>query len=318
MVELAINALLMIVGLAMLYYGANWLIRGSVAIARKLKLSQLVIGLTIVAYGTSTPELVVSIVSAIEGRSEILLGNVVGSNIVNIGLIIGLSAIMLPLVVQRSTIRKEVPIMIGIAFLIFPLSADGKVSQLEGGILVAALMAFTYFSYKQTQKENLDASSNGQTIQSVTDSSMKAILLMVIGIILLSAGAFLTVDNAVILANALGVSERIIGLTVVAIGTSLPELFTSVVAARKGNTDISIGNIVGSNIYNIIGIVGISSTIAAVTVHPSIISDYIVMILFSLVLLPLMRSGFVISRYEGFALVSGYVIYLVIILFVQG
>ena len=316
MLNLVINTLLIMLGLAMLYYGSNLMVNGSVNIARKLRVSQLVIGLTIVAFGTSTPELVVGIVSALEGKSEILLGNVIGSNIVNIGLIIGFSAVMFPLIVQRSIIKKQVPIMIGVAFLLFPLSMDGEISQIEGIILVGGSIAFTIFSYAQSRKEISHKPKQQESSKNAKGSSVKAIFFIAIGITLLTIGAIVTVDNAVILAEILGVSERIIGLTIIAIGTNLPELFTAIVAVKRGNVDISIGNIIGSNIYNILVIVGISSAIVATKVASSIFSDYIVMILFSLVLLPLMRTGFVISKYEGFALMGGYFTFLVILLFV--
>jgi cation:H+ antiporter len=294
---LIFNTLLVAGGLAMLYFGSEWLVRGSVNIAKRMRVSQLVIGLTIVAFGTSTPELVVSINAAISGQADISLGNVVGSNIVNIGLILGLSAAIFPLAIHVSTIKKEVPIMIGAALTLVLLSLfDNEITQLEGVLLVLALIVFVYFSYKQSRKEEKVSKEKGQQasrsdadrthtipiedITSVIETTSadplkdiekkkddeeapnevttiaKLALLIAIGLALLYFGATLTVDNAVVIATSIGISERIVGLTIVAIGTSLPELITSVVAAKKKYADLSVGNIVGSNIFNALAIVG--------------------------------------------------------------
>ncbi len=363
--SLIFNTLLVAGGLAMLYFGSEWLVRGSVNIAKKMQVSQLVIGLTIVAFGTSTPELVVSINAALSGQADISLGNVVGSNIVNIGLILGLSAAIFPLAVHINTIKKEVPIMIGAALALVVLSLfDNKITQFEGVVLVLALIVFIYFSYKQSRKEEGQGQekSSGKTEQisgvgtyethtipiedttsvieaasvvppiregekkakrdkepqngttTTTTRIAKSALLIAIGLALLYFGATLTVDNAVVIATSIGISERIVGLTIVAIGTSLPELITSVVAAKKKHADLSVGNIIGSNIFNVLAIVGISAAIAGVSVNPNIFVDYAVMIAFSLVLIPLMRTGFVISRIEGYGLVAAYSAYLLILL----
>lgn len=314
MSEIAINGLLVAVGLAMLYFGAKWLVGGSVSIAKRLRISQLVVGLTIVAYGTSTPELTVSIAAALKGHADISLGNVVGSNIINIGLILGLSAIILPLLVNKTTIKKEIPIMIAVAFLLVPLSMDGKISQVEGMAMIASLVAFTYFIYTRARKENQSTKLHDEEIDYVGKKVyLKSGLLIGLGISLHFVGSFLTVDNAVVIAENLGISERVIGLTIVAIGTSLPELITSIVAARKGHADISIGNIVGSNIYNILAIVGISSALTSITVNAAMFTDYFIMIAFSLVLLPIMRTHFIISRVEGYGLVGSYLTYLILL-----
>jgi cation:H+ antiporter len=364
--SLIFNTLLVAGGLAMLYFGSEWLVRGSVNIANRMRVSQLVIGLTIVAFGTSTPELVVSINAALSGQADISLGNVVGSNIVNIGLILGLSAAIFPLAVHINTIRKEVPIMIGAALALIILSLfDNEITQLEGVLLILAIIAFTYFSYKQSRKEEGQGreKNRGKTEQksrpdtyethtipiedttsvietasvappikegekkaksdkepqdvttTTTTSIARSSLLIVIGLALLYFGATLTVENAVVIATSIGISERIVGLTIVAIGTSLPELITSVVAARKKHADLSVGNIIGSNIFNALAIVGISAAIAGVSVNPNIFIDYAVMIAFSLVLIPIMRTGFVIRRIEGYGLVAAYSVYLLALLF---
>lgn len=316
MLAIIINAILVAVGLAMLYAGSELLIRGSVSIAKRMHISQLVIGLTIVAFGTSTPELVVSINAAIEGQADVSLGNIVGSNIVNIGLILGLSAAILPIIVHVNAIRREIPIMIAVSVILIPMSLDGKISQIEGGLLALSLVAFVYFSYKQSKKEKeqtqlLDEANDEKKSSFVV---IKNLAFVIAGIVLLYFGSSLTVDNAVSIANSIGISERIIGLTIVAIGTSLPELITSVGAARKKHADLSIGNVIGSNIFNILGILGISSLIAGVNVNPAIWTDYAVMIGFSLVLIPVIKSGFIITRKEGYVLIAAYSLYLIFLL----
>ena len=314
--ELIFNFLLMGGGLTMLYFGAGWLIKGAVSIANKIGVSQLVIGLTVVAYGTSTPELVVSISSAMQGLSDVALGNVVGSNIVNIGTILGVAAIISPITVSKSAVRKEIPIMIGISLLLLGIILDGKIDLVDGILLVIGIIIFTIFSFHSSKKD-LDTQIIPQTQIIQKNVFSKSIILITIGLSLLTGGSFLTVDNAVIIGTSFGVSELFMGLTIVAIGTSLPELITSVVAARKGHTDLSVGNIVGSNIFNILAILGISSVISGIAVSEQILADVGIMLAFSLVLIPIMRSGFVISRKEGIILVAGYIGYVVFLLYRQ-
>ena len=308
--DFLINVLLVAVGLAMLYFGAEWLVRGSVTIANKFRVSQLVIGLTIVAFGTSTPELSVSISSAINGISDVALGNVVGSNIVNIALILGIAAVIRPLIVAKSAIKKEVPIMVGVAVLLVLISLDGKIGLEDGIALVAGIILFTIFSYKTSNKEEKDLENPSIGLNLAKKNLVsKSIILIGIGLALLTFGAMITVENAVTIAKSIGISERVIGLTLVAVGTSLPELVTSIVAAFRGHSDLSVGNIVGSNIFNILAILGVSATIAGISVVDSMYLDMSIMIAFSLVLIPIMRSGFVISRIEGVALVAAYFAY---------
>lgn len=312
--ELWLNSLLVIGGLAMLYFGAEWLIKGSVNIANKFRISQLVIGLTVVAFGTSSPELAVSVSSAMQGISDVALGNVVGSNIVNIGVILGISALISPIVVSKSTIRKEVPIMVGVAFLLLAIIIDGKIDFIDGLLLVAGIIGFTLFSYKSSKKDTeLNADSSLPQTKEVGIS--KSIVLVGVGLAMLIVGSFVTVDNSVIIAKSIGISELVIGLTLVAIGTSLPELITSIIAAKKGHADLSIGNIIGSNIFNILAIVGISSIISGIIVNEKIVLDIIIMIVFSLVLIPIIKSGFVISRKEAVALLAGYIAYILFLFY---
>ncbi|MDH3277136.1 MAG: calcium/sodium antiporter [Nitrosopumilus sp.] len=314
--ELIFNFLLVGGGLTMLYFGAEWLVKGSIAISNKLGVSQLVIGLTVVAFGTSTPELAVSISSAMQGLPDVALGNVVGSNIANIGLILGISAIISSIVVSKSAIRKEVPIMIGISFLLLAIILDGKIDFLDGTLLVIGIIVFTWYSYRSSKKDtDIEEIQSSQVLQKNLFS--KSIISIIAGLLLLTVGSFLTVDNAVIIGTNFGISELFMGLTIVAIGTSLPELITSVVAARKGHTDLVVGNIVGSNIFNILAILGISSLISSITVNEQILIDVGIMLAFSLVLIPIMRSGFVISRKEGIFLVIGFIGYVIFLLYRQ-
>jgi cation:H+ antiporter len=314
--DLVINIFLVSVGLAMLYFGAEWLVKGSIAISNKLGVSQLVIGLTVVAFGTSAPELAVSVSSAMQGLSDVALGNVVGSNIVNIGAILGISAIISPIIVSKSTIRKEVPIMIGISFLLLAIILDGKIDFIDGALLVIGIIVFIGYSYRSSKKDtDIEKIPVSQVLQKNVFS--KSLIFIAIGLLLLTAGSFLTVDNAVIIGSSFGISELFMGLTVIAIGTSLPELITSIVAAKKGHADLSIGNIVGSNIFNIMAILGISSLISGITVSEQVLIDVGIMLAFSLVLIPIMRSGFVISRKEGIFLIAGYIGYVVFLFYRQ-
>ena len=314
--ELIFNFLLVGAGLTMLYFGAEWLVRGSIAISNKLGVSQLVIGLTVVAFGTSAPELAVSVSSAMQGLSDVALGNVVGSNIVNMGAILGISAIVSPIIVSKSAVRKEVPIMIGVSFLLLAIILDGKIDSIDGILLVVGIIVFVWYSYKSSKKDtDIEEIPVSQILQKNVFS--KSVVFMIAGLLLLTGGSFLTVDNAVIIGTSFGVSELFMGLTVVAIGTSLPELITSVVAARKGHADLSVGNIVGSNIFNIMAILGISSLISGITVSEQVLVDVGIMLAFSIVLITIMRSGFVISRKEGILLITGYVGYVIFLLYRQ-
>ena len=304
--EIAINAVLTIVGLVILCFGANWLVSGGVTIAKKLRISQMIIGLTIVAYGTSTPELAASMAAAVGSHTDLILGNIVGSNISNIGMVIGVCAVVSPLVVKRTTTRKEIPIMIGVSLLLIAISVDGEISQYDGIMLVVGLIVFTAYTLSRAKKERDEEAENSATTKT---SIPRAIVLIVVGAALLYFGGFLTVENAISIAENIGISETVIGITIIAIGTSLPELVTSVIAIRKGHTDIGIGTIVGSNIYNILMILGISSVITGIAVVPGIFTDYLIMIGFSIVLIAFLRSG-IIPKPAGIGLVIAYVVYL--------
>ena len=305
--EVVISSILTVVGLVMLCFGGNWLVSGGVAIAQKFRVSNLVIGMTIVAYGTSTPELAASVAAAGE-HSAIILGNIVGSNIANVGMVIGVAAILVPLAVSKSVLQKEIPIMLGVSALLVVLSLDGELSQFDGMFLLVGLGVFAVYTFKDAmrQREN----SQEQTAPTKGNVYLKSIGLIGIGIVLLYVGAILTVDNAVILAKEFGLSEKIIGLTVIAVGTSLPELITSIIAIRKGHSEIGIGNIIGSNIYNILMIMGVGAAIGGVAIASDVYLDYAIMILFSISILIALKTK-LINRIMGICLALGYVAYLI-------
>lgn len=302
-----VAAVLVLAGLVMLCFGGNWLVSGGTGIARRLGISPVIIGMTIVAYGTSTPELAASMAAAGE-HGEIILGNIVGSNIANVGMVIGIAAVLAAIAVKKD-IRTEILLMIGFSLLLVVLSIDGMISRYDGVLLIGLLVAFTLYSYmkaKRTIHADVHDAKSG-------DTYVKSGGLIAVGVVLLGAGAWLTIENAVVLARSFGLSERIIGITVIAIGTSLPELITSVIAVKRGQTGIGIGNIVGSNIYNILMITGAAAVIAGITVAPQTFIDYTVMIGFSLVLLAGLATR-IIGRRTGIGLVIGYAAYLLAML----
>ena len=305
--EVILSAVLLLIGLVMLCFGGNWLVSGGVAIAKKFRISNLVIGMTIVAYGTSTPELAASIAAAGD-HSAIILGNIIGSNIANVGMVIGVAAILAPLAIQKSVLRKEIPIMLGVTALLVLLSIDGELSQYDGLLLLIGLGIFAVYTFrnvlKQREKSKADSDSGKNNIY------LKSIGLIGIGIIVLYIGAILTVDNAVIIATEFGLSEKIIGLTVIAVGTSLPELITSIIAIRKGHTDIGIGNIIGSNIYNILMIMGVGASLGGILITADVYVDYAIMIVFSISLLIGLKTH-IIKKPMGIILATGYILYLI-------
>ena len=311
----AIDIGIIIGGLVILCFGGYALVLGSVALAKKLQISSIVIGLTVVAYGTSTPELATSIVAAIGSHTDLILGNIVGSNISNVGMVIGISAIFAPLAMRGITVTRWIPIMIGVSLLLVGLSYDGEISQIDGVILLAGLIAFTIYTVT-ARKQNLvgnevedeDPESEMALSKFHITNVPRAAGFVVVGAILLFIGGNLTIDSAVSIAEGLGISQMVIGITIIAIGTSLPELVTSIIAIRKKQMDIGIGNIVGSNIYNILFIGGIAGTIAGIPVISSAFTDFYIMIAFSLVLFVGFRKY--IPRPVGVGLAVAYVVYL--------
>jgi len=308
-------------GLVALIAGAELLVRGASKLALSLGISPLVVGLTVVAFGTSSPELAVSVQSAHAGQVDIALGNVVGSNIFNVLFILGLSALIAPLLVAQQLIRQEVPIMIGASALLFGLAVDGGVSRLDGALLFGLLVAYTVFLIRQSRKatRELEGECAAELGTSGWDRHWSAQLaLIAVGLALLVLGSNWLVEAAIVFAKYLGVSEMVIGLTVIAAGTSLPEVATSIMAALRGQRDIAVGNVVGSNTFNILGVLGLSSLVApaSLTVAPAMLAfDIPVMIAVALACLPIFFTGNLIARWEGalfFAYYFAYAAYLIL------
>ena len=308
-------------GLILLCIGGYAIVSGGVSLAKKLQISSMIIGLTVVAYGTSTPELAASLLAAFNSHTELILGNIIGSNISNVGMVIGISAIFAPLLISKITVSRWIPIMIGVSLLVVAMSYDGEISQVDGLILIAALIGFTAYTIKTVKKQKIQQNETvendeleGEYFLSKykIETYPQSIGLIVAGVILLFIGGHLTVDGAVNIAETLGLSQLVIGVVIVAIGTSLPELITSIIAIAKKQTDIGVGNIVGSNIYNILLILGVSSAIVGIPVVPDVFSNYYIMIAFSLVLF----IGFkkYIPRFVGIGLTIAFIAYLVSLL----
>lgn len=309
-------------GIGLLAAGGEALVRGAVSLAKLLRVSTAVIGLTVVAMGTSMPELVVSLLAAVEGRSDIAVGNVVGSNIFNIGVILGLTAIVLPVAVHSTAVRLEWPFMFLISFLFLLLARDGLVDRLEGAFFLAGLGVFTAFMVRMARTEVTEHDAVALTPQRMTSPARSRALavardagMVTLGLLLLVAGGRALVVGSVAIAQTLGLTERVIGLTIVAAGTSMPELATSLVAARRKESEIALANLIGSNIFNIGMILGVVSTIRPQHVHPQIIaSDGWWMVGGALLLLPLMWPRMEVGRLEGAVLFAAYVVYLTLLL----
>jgi len=308
-------------GLILLCIGGYAIVSGGVSLAKKLRISSMIIGLTVVAYGTSTPELAASLLAAFNSHTELILGNIIGSNISNVGMVIGISAIFAPLLISKITVSRWIPIMIGVSLLVVAMSYDGEISQVDGLILIAALIGFTAYTIKTVKKQKIQQNETvendeleGEYFLSKykIETYPQSIGLIISGVILLFIGGHLTVDGAVNIAETLGLSQLVIGVVIVAIGTSLPELITSIIAIAKKQTDIGVGNIVGSNIYNILLILGVSSAIVGIPVIPDVFLNYYIMIAFSLVLFVGFRKY--IPRFVGIGLTIAFIAYLISLL----
>jgi cation:H+ antiporter len=306
-----LTALALAGGLALLVLGGDLLVRGSSALAALLGLSPLVIGLTVVAFGTSAPELAVSLQSVRAGAASLALGNVVGSNIFNVLLILGLSALILPLPVSRRVVWIEVPVMIAVSGLVWAMAADGRVAAADGLLLVAVLATYTWWLIRTSSHDTPDA--DGAPAGAPRAGPLRAGLMTLGGLGLLVLGADWFVAGAVALASAFGVSDVVIGLTIVAGGTSLPEVAASVMAALKGQRDIAIGNVLGSNVFNLTLILGLSSlTAGGLGVPPGIVTfDLVVMMAAAVACLPIFFTGHRIARWEGALFLAYYVAYVI-------
>ena len=298
--------------LVLLFVGAEGLVRGSSSLALRAGLSRLMVGLTIVAFGTSSPELVVSVEAALANQGDISVGNVVGSNIFNIAVILGITALVCPIPVHRQVIKIDAPVALGVAILLVLLLLNQTLSRLEGVLLFSGIVAYTWMSVILARREPPPASADEENILAVTTSRHRGvdIALILVGLAILVAGSRLLVENSVALAVSFGISEAVIGLTIVAAGTSMPELATSLVAAFRKQPDIAIGNIVGSNIFNVLGILGVASIVSPIEAPGISTMDYGVMILFTVLLIPLLYTGRMLHRVEGGVLLALYFGYL--------
>jgi cation:H+ antiporter len=308
-------SILLIIGLLLLVKGGDWLVTGSSSIARKYGISELVIGLTIVAFGTSAPELIVSILAAVDKHPEIALGNVIGSNNFNLLIVLGLSGILAPISVQVATIRKEIPLSLGAAFLLLLLANDSFIGngqnmlgRFDGFILMVCFSGFLFYVWRSMKNGVVP-----EVQTSVVLSTWKSVIFIVVGLGALIGGGKLVVTSAVDLARMFNVSEKVIGLTIVAIGTSLPELVTSLVAMRKGKSDIAIGNVIGSNIFNIFLILGVGALIQPMNYATQFNQDLLLLIFSTILLIMAMFTGSRrrLDRWEALIFVAIYVAYMV-------
>ncbi|MBX3354330.1 MAG: calcium/sodium antiporter [Phycisphaeraceae bacterium] len=306
------NLLFILLALLMLFIGAEGLVRGSAALARRAGLSPLVVGLTVVAFGTSSPELVVSAKAALSNQGDIAVGNVVGSNIFNIAVILGVTALVFPVPVHLQVIRIDAPIALGVTVLLVMLLLDRAVGRIEGALLLGGILGYTWMNIVLARREGAATAADPGEPLIPRPSRHWAIDLLFIagGLVVLVMGSRLLVSHSVDLATRLGVSEAVIGLTIVAAGTSMPELATSLVAAIRRQPDIAVGNVIGSNVFNSLGIVGAASMLAPLSA-PGISSlDLAAMVIVTVVLLPLLVTGRRLQRVEGIALLAMYGVYL--------
>jgi len=299
------DIIFIVLGVTLVLWGADRLTEGASSLARRMNVPEMIIGLTIVAAGTSAPELFVSLVSALKGTPDMAVGNVVGSNTMNAMLIVGCAAAVAPMVISRSTVRKDIPFAIGATLLLMALTYDGSLSWVDGIILLAGFAAFMVYTLRQAK-----AGSSEEEATATNMKTGKAVLYLIGGLAGLVVGSNVFVDHASNLAFALGISEAVVGLTVVAGGTSLPELATSVVAARKGQSAIAIGNVIGSNVFNILMILGLTGVICPLEIEGITLVDQAVMLVSIVLVWLFSRTRYTVERWEGALLVGGYLVYL--------
>jgi cation:H+ antiporter len=300
------DPLLVLLGAALLFAGGELLVRSAGRLARAWGMSPLVVGVTVVAFGTSSPELAATLVASVRGFPEVALGAVVGSNISNIALILGLTALVAPVAAQARFLRREVPFMIGVTLLVFPLTGNGRVGRLEGAGLLVLLVLYLVVLVRTDEKQEVEEEF-ARHYPRPTFPPWRGLLGVTVGVALLTGGAYLLVEGAVALARGFGVSERVIGITVVALGTSLPELASCLAAARRGESDIVLGNLVGSNIFNVLGMLAGAALVRPLSFPPAEIRpDLLVLFVLSLILVPFLLSGRRVERWEGAVLVAAY------------
>ena len=312
MPELLMIDILIVGGLTLLFFGADWLVKGAVTMALHLGLSPLIVGLTVVALGTSLPEALVSVKASLDNQGGIALGNVIGSNILNIALILGLSALIQPLKVDSHLVKADVPLLVGASFLLMVLLEDFHISRMEGALLLLGIVFYVcgnIMTIKRTSPEE-DKIEGMELPEDPSKNLLRNIGLLVLGLIALAFGSYFLVSGAVDLARLWGLSEALIGLTIVSIGTGTPELATALMAAYRKNADIAIGNAVGSNLFNIMFVVGLAGLVAPMNATGINSSDLYVMFGLTILLLPTVWTGMVLDRKEGFLFLAVYVAYL--------
>jgi len=345
---LLIQSILFIAGITGVYFGAEWLVKGSSKLSRDLGIKPIVIGLTVVAFGTSSPELAVSLTASIRGSNDIAIGNIIGSNIANIGLVLGIAAIVLPLKVERIIMKRELPLMIAISAGLCLMAMDRKIGLVDGILLFTGIILYiSYQVYSTLDSKRKLRNSTGSTYEASSSASASSahsslqhsdsgipddktditervnkqcqkrrnllfyIVYIIIGLACLLVGAHILVKSAIFIAGRLGMSEMVIGLTVVAFGTSVPEMATSVVSVLRKEADICVGNVIGSNIFNILMVIGSVALVRPLNVaRETLFFEFPVMLLFSLALIPMMRGGLRVNRLEGCLLVAGYFVFI--------
>ncbi len=309
---LAFDTLLLVGGIGILYFGAEWLVRGAARLAGSLGVSPIVVGLTVVSFGTSAPELVVSVVASLGGNSDLAVGNVLGSNLANLGLILGLTALVRPLEVAARVVWREVPLMLLVTAALYPLALDGELSRGDGTILLLGLAGYLIFVFQTVESEAPEIVGEYEEFMRAASPSGKRVrgmdvLLIVAGCGGLVLGGYAIVEGAVAVASFLGISQIVIGLTVVAVGTSLPELATSLVAAMHKEADIAVGNVIGSNIFNILAILGTATVVQPIHVSSSVLARELpAVLIISVLVVPMLRTGWCIQRWEGALLLVCY------------
>jgi cation:H+ antiporter len=310
-----INGVYFVIGLAGLFYGAEWMVTGAARLARHFGTTPLVVGLTVVAFGSSAPELVVGVVASLAEESDVVLGNVLGSNILNIALILGVAALVRPMRVGARILSREIPLMVAFSVLVVAMLLDGEIGRGDGVVLLVAFVVFIWFVLRAAEGESAEVAAEYQQYDAArhgvaSEALWRAGGLVVLGVMGLTFGAHLLVISSVYFAQVLGVSEVVIGITVVAIGTSLPELATCVVAALRGEADIALGNAVGSNIFNLLSILGVSALIRPIPVGRDLLAFEIpAMVLVAVLLIPLAWHGRVLGRRSGGILLGVYVLF---------
>ena len=309
---LALQVFIMVLGIGTLYFGAEWLVRGAARLAGTLGVSPIVVGLTVVSFGTSAPELVVAVVASVKGNADLAIGNVLGSNLANIGLILGITALIRPLEVAARVVWREVPLMLLVTAALYPLALDHELTRGDGVLLLMALGAYLLFVFQSAETEAPEIMDEYEDFMKESKQAPGQLNLGDVGLVVggcsaLVAGGYAIVEGAVAVASYLGVSQVVIGLTVVAVGTSLPELATSVVAALRKEADIAVGNVIGSNIFNVAAILGTASVGRPMSISQTVLMRELPAVLvMSMLLLPMLRTRWKIERWEGALLLGCY------------